>query len=79
MADPVKMVVSRGSAQGRLVKLNDAEKAQKLIDKEEHEAKQNAPYIPSETEILMKAIEDKSGITQADKDASRQALIDAKA
>jgi len=69
MVDPVKMVVGRGSAQGRLVKLNAAEKAQKVVDKEEHEAKMNAPYVPSEKEILMRAIEDKAGVTNGDKAA----------
>lgn len=38
-----------------------------------------APYAPSDTEIRLKALEDKAGVTQADRDTAKQALIDAKA
>ena len=39
----------------------------------------NNAYKPPELDVLLDALEKKSGITKADKDASRQALIDAKA
>jgi len=49
--------------------------AGEIADQEEVERK---AYKPSDTEILLHALESKAGITQTDKDASRQALIDAK-
>lgn len=42
------------------------------------EEKPIQPYEPSSLEIRLDALEKKAGITQADKDSSRQALIDAK-
>jgi len=81
-----KMVVNRGSSQGNLVDMTPENIAQSAIDEAAHEDKiaaaeaaLNAPYKPSDLEILLDALEKKSGITQDDKDASRQALIDAKA
>ena len=50
---------------------------QQLIDAESNAPPDNV-YVPSDLEIRLDALEKKSGITQADKDASRQALIDAK-
>jgi len=41
--------------------------------------KEKPPYVPTDLEIRLDALEKKAGVTQADKDASRQALIDAKA
>jgi len=36
-------------------------------------------YEPTDLEIRLDALEKKTGVTQSDKDASRQAIIDAKA
>ena len=44
----------------------------------EQQQEQRKIYKPSDTEILLHALENKAGVTQADKDASRQALIDEK-
>lgn len=36
-------------------------------------------YKPSDMEVRLKALEDKAGVTQGDRDTARQALIDARA
>jgi len=65
------------------VKRNGSKKlnplSQKEQDKKLDELNNPEPYKPTEMEILLHAIEAKAGITQADKDTSRQAIIDAKA
>jgi len=80
-----KMVVNRGSAQGVLVDMTDANIAQNDIDKAAHEAKKaayeaekSAPYKPTDLEISIHALEAKAGITKADKDAAKLAIIDEK-
>lgn len=51
---------------------------QQLIDAAVIVALNNA-YVPSDIQIRLKALEDKSGVTQADRDTAKQALIDARA